>query len=97
MPPCRTVSNFWFIFFPLSRIYGIMGERSDLTIDPLASLAISESAAPATLALHADDVLNNVTDVAPPIHLSTTYRYAENPDELLTVSQRNVCTSFLLL
>ncbi|OAX80589.1 hypothetical protein ACJ72_05078 [Emergomyces africanus] len=38
---------------------------------------------PATLALHADDPLNVVTDVAPPIHLSTTFRYSNNPDELV--------------
>lgn len=34
---------------------------------------------PATRALHADDPLNLVTDVAPPMHLSTTFRF---PDEL---------------
>ena len=38
---------------------------------------------PATRALHADDVVNVVTDVAPPLHLSTTYRYSENPDNLV--------------
>ncbi|KAJ5167146.1 Pyridoxal phosphate-dependent transferase major region subdomain 2 [Penicillium canariense] len=38
---------------------------------------------PSTLALHADDSLNLVTDVAPPIHLSTTFRYSNNPDELI--------------
>ncbi|KAE8147351.1 pyridoxal phosphate-dependent transferase [Aspergillus avenaceus] len=36
-----------------------------------------------TLALHADDRLNLVTDVAPPIHLSTTFRFPSNPDDLL--------------
>lgn len=38
---------------------------------------------PATQALHADDRLNMVPDVAPPIHLSTTFRYSNNPDELV--------------
>ncbi|KAJ5798765.1 Pyridoxal phosphate-dependent transferase major region subdomain 2 [Penicillium pulvis] len=41
---------------------------------------------PATQALHADDRLNLVTDVAPPIHLSTTFRYPDDPNEL-TISE----------
>ncbi|KAF7588347.1 hypothetical protein BBP40_005875 [Aspergillus hancockii] len=36
-----------------------------------------------TRALHADDLLNLVTDVAPPIHLSTTFRFPGNPNDLL--------------
>ncbi|KAJ9268748.1 hypothetical protein DTO212C5_5166 [Paecilomyces variotii] len=38
----------------------------------------------ATRALHADDHLNQVTDVAPPIHLSTTYRYPNEPEDLIS-------------
>ncbi|KAL1885455.1 hypothetical protein Plec18167_000949 [Paecilomyces lecythidis] len=41
------------------------------------------TALPATRALHADDPLNLVTDVAPPIHLSTTYRYPDEPENLI--------------
>ncbi|KAJ9659158.1 hypothetical protein H2198_003300 [Neophaeococcomyces mojaviensis] len=37
---------------------------------------------PATLAMHADDPLNLLTDVAPPIHVSTTFRYASDPSVL---------------
>lgn len=37
---------------------------------------------PATLALHADDPFNSVEDVAPPIHVSTTFRYPRDPDAL---------------
>ena len=37
---------------------------------------------PATLALHADDPLNSVEDVAPPIHVSTTFRYPKDPEVL---------------
>jgi hypothetical protein len=33
--------------------------------------------APATQALHADDLCSLVTDVAPPLHVSTTFRYAK--------------------
>ncbi|KAL5339892.1 pyridoxal phosphate-dependent transferase [Aspergillus crustosus] len=36
-----------------------------------------------TQALHADDYLNLVTDVAPPIHLSTTYRFPKEPENLI--------------
>ncbi|KAI9369189.1 pyridoxal phosphate-dependent transferase [Aspergillus egyptiacus] len=38
---------------------------------------------PSTKALHADDYLNLVTDVAPPIHLSTTFRFPEQPEDLI--------------
>ncbi|KAG5660397.1 hypothetical protein KAF25_003003 [Fusarium avenaceum] len=34
----------------------------------------------ATQAVHADDVLNNVDDVAPPIHVAATFRYPRAPD-----------------
>ncbi|KAJ9636408.1 hypothetical protein H2201_003572 [Coniosporium apollinis] len=37
----------------------------------------------ATLAIHADDSLNSSTDVAPALHVSTTFRYAHNPDDLV--------------
>lgn len=35
-----------------------------------------------TRSLHADDTLNVVTDVAPPIHVATTFRYPDDPDKL---------------
>lgn len=41
-----------------------------------------EDVEPATLAIHADDVLNSIEDVAPPIHVSTTFRYPKDPDLL---------------
>ena len=36
-----------------------------------------------TLLIHADDALNNrvVNDIAPPINVSTTFRYSKNPDD----------------
>ncbi|KAJ5676855.1 uncharacterized protein N7477_002488 [Penicillium maclennaniae] len=46
-------------------------------------MAPLENSHPATQALHADDRLNLVTDVAPPIHLSTTFRYSHDPNELV--------------
>ncbi|KAF6226350.1 hypothetical protein HO133_009216 [Letharia lupina] len=38
---------------------------------------------PSTLAIHADDQLNRSTDVSPALHVSTTFRYASNPDDLV--------------
>lgn len=35
-----------------------------------------------TRAVHADDVLNNVDDVAPPIHVTTTFRYPRDVQRL---------------
>ncbi|KAH9862372.1 hypothetical protein J1614_011026 [Plenodomus biglobosus] len=39
----------------------------------------------ATHGIHADDRVNILTDIAPPIHTSTTFRYPHNPDDLVTV------------
>ncbi|KAI9369577.1 pyridoxal phosphate-dependent transferase [Aspergillus egyptiacus] len=36
-----------------------------------------------TRSLHADDALNVATDVAPPIHVATTFRYSDDPDKLM--------------
>ncbi|KAL3445373.1 pyridoxal phosphate-dependent transferase [Aspergillus insuetus] len=46
-------------------------------------MAPSNSTQPSTRALHADDYLSLVTDVAPPIHLSTTFRYPREPENLV--------------
>lgn len=40
-----------------------------------------------TRSLHADDPVNVVTDVSPPLHLSTTFRYADNPDDLVPAKE----------
>ncbi|KAI9672368.1 MAG: hypothetical protein M1817_003390 [Caeruleum heppii] len=37
---------------------------------------------PATQAIHADDHLSSSQDVAPPMHLSTTFRYSNKPEDL---------------
>jgi len=47
------------------------------------------SLSPSTLAVHADDPLNVVDDVAPPIHVSTTFRYPRNPDLLHPFHERS--------
>lgn len=43
----------------------------------------NNTAQPSTRALHADDRLNQVSDVAPPLHLSTTYRFPNDPERLI--------------
>jgi hypothetical protein len=53
------------------------------------SLPLSD-ARPATLALHADESLRLVDDVAPPIHVSTTYKYPKNPDDLKPFYGRDI-------
>jgi len=52
---------------------------------PSTSAAPTKSYDPSTLAIHADDRLNQTTDVAPALHLSTTFRYSSDPDQLLPV------------
>ncbi|EOD48628.1 putative cystathionine gamma-synthase protein [Neofusicoccum parvum UCRNP2] len=37
-----------------------------------------------TLGIHGDDWLAKSADIAPPLHVSTTFRYSSNPDELGT-------------
>ena len=62
--------------------------------NPDAKPSIPATKAPAyslsTLGVHADDALNSSTDVAPPIHVSTTFRYASDPDKLVPVSDIDV-------
>lgn len=41
----------------------------------------------ATLSVHADDELARSTDVAAPIHVSTTYRYTNDPEKLVSVNE----------
>lgn len=51
----------------------------------------SQSRSQATLCVHADDPLNgDVTDVAPALHVSTTYRFAKNPDDLVEAKDQDV-------
>jgi hypothetical protein len=49
----------------------------DYSPDPgLANLSLSSKT------VHADDCLNKGRDVAPPLHVSTTFRYNSDPDQL---------------
>jgi len=46
----------------------------------------------ATLAIHADDFLNgpDTTDVAPALHVSTTFRYTADLDSLVPIADEDV-------
>ncbi|ESZ90126.1 putative Uncharacterized trans-sulfuration enzyme [Sclerotinia borealis F-4128] len=62
---------------------GLNGQQDikDHTSDPaLSSLSLSSKT------IHADDFLNESQDVAPPLHVSTTFRYSNNPDDLVALS-----------
>jgi len=50
----------------------------------LSSLSLSSKT------VHADDFLNHGQDVAPPMHLSTTFRYNKDPDKLRTIASLDV-------
>jgi hypothetical protein len=45
--------------------------------------AFEHSLSLGSLAVHADDYINTHRAVAPAMHVSTTFRYAENPDSLV--------------
>ncbi|KAI9815602.1 MAG: hypothetical protein M1832_005463 [Thelocarpon impressellum] len=51
-----------------------------------------EGMAQSTLAVHGDDFLNSTRDVAPALHVSSTYRYAEEPDALVVAAEADVET-----
>ncbi|RMJ22501.1 cystathionine [Aspergillus sp. HF37] len=46
-------------------------------------MPLSNHSHSSTKALHADDRLNQVADVAPPMHVSTTFRYPNDPEKLV--------------
>ncbi|KAJ2986012.1 hypothetical protein NUW58_g5235 [Xylaria curta] len=46
--------------------------------------------------IHADDYLNAHNGVAPPMHVSTTFRYSRNPDDLSYMNNGSAGPSDLL-
>ena len=53
---------------------------------------MSQNIGTSTRSLHADDALNVLSDVAPPIHVATTYRYSNDPADLIPAADiANVC------
>jgi hypothetical protein len=72
---------FFFLYFPVHTIPLL-----------LHSITMSHNVGTSTQSLHADDALNVVSDVAPPLHLSTTFRYSDDPSELFPAADLNsVC------
>ena len=53
------------------------------------TLALRDSR-PATLALPADEALRLVDDIAPPIHVSTTFKYPNDPEQLMPFYGREI-------
>ncbi|KAJ5580283.1 uncharacterized protein N7459_006268 [Penicillium hispanicum] len=51
---------------------------------------MSHSNGTSTRSLHADDALNVVSDVAPPMHLATTFRYSNDPASLLPLADLDI-------
>ena len=54
------------------------------------SAAFGKQLSLASRSVHADDYINNHQAVAPPLHVSTTYRYSRNPDDLKQWENNNV-------
>lgn len=46
----------------------------------------------ASLSVHADDNVSSHRAVAPAMHVSTTFRYSDNPDELVPMDNTDVRT-----
>ncbi|KAK1076073.1 hypothetical protein LTR33_009262, partial [Friedmanniomyces endolithicus] len=44
----------------------------------------------ATLGVHADDPIHDYSDVAPVLHVATTFRYPSNPDQLNPVDDLDI-------
>jgi len=61
------------------------------------SITMAHPTGTSTRSLHADDVLNLVSDVAPPLHVATTFRYPRDPAVLVPAADAvHVCLySFL--
>jgi hypothetical protein len=58
--------------------------RDHIPSQRLSSLSLSSQT------IHADDFLNKGQDVAPPLHVSTTFRYSNNPDALIPADELDV-------
>ena len=67
----------------------IDGDDLSKTTIPAVTATLNSShldnVSPSTLAVHADDPLNVISDVAPPVHMSTTFRYPRQPEQLHSI------------
>jgi hypothetical protein len=71
---------------------------SKLPTRPGEQAVDSNSLSTSTLAIHADDFLNSddTTDVAPALHVSTTYRYTRDVERLAPLYDEDVRTAKVL-
>ncbi len=72
-----------------------MSYAADVGTDPVEgpgklAAAFERELSLASRAIHADDYINNHQAVAPPLHVSSTYRYSHDPDKLQTHVNINV-------
>ena len=63
---------------------GTQHQKDHTPAEGMSSLSLSSQA------IHADDFLNVNQDVAPALHVSTTFRYSNNPDKLVPHHQLDV-------
>src|ERR1700712_471667 len=58
----------------------------------VSQIDIGKQISPSTIAIHADDALNNdkITDVAPALHVSTTFRYTGDLSKLAPFTEAEV-------
>lgn len=49
---------------------------------------------PETSALHADDELDVTNDVAPPLHVASTFRFPSDPAQLVPLRHRSVSCNY---
>lgn len=71
---------------------GLTSSGGEMSVEePKPSRSLRKYSA-ATQAIHADDYLNRIEDVAPPLHVATTFRYHNDPDQLNPAAE-NVHTS----
>ena len=64
---------------------GLDGHQTVEDYTPSHDLSLSSKT------VHSDDFLNKGQDVAPPMHVSTTFRYSRSPEELKTWKEYDVC------
>ncbi|KAI4115972.1 MAG: hypothetical protein LQ345_003527 [Seirophora villosa] len=70
------------------------GKLLPATVGQLSRLTLQAPMfGPTTQAIHADDSLNNFEDVAPPMHVSTTFRYTNDPDRLIPAADAEISNS----
>ncbi|KJY00365.1 cystathionine gamma-synthase like protein [Zymoseptoria brevis] len=63
------------------------------TLQPTLPSPSTPSTSLSTLTIHADDPSNHLTDVAPPLHVSTTFRYSRDPARLNPLTDEQIAAN----